>query len=82
VGAGLNKDNSDFMSKIFNTIFHFPLSIFNSLSICSGRNPNLQLAVDLGMGECGEYFFIWHASFVNFLKVYLTNCSLLSFKRV
>ena len=56
VGAGLNKDNSDFTSKIFKTIFHFPLSIFNSLSICSGRNPNLQLAVDRD-GEMGRIFF-------------------------
>jgi len=45
-GEGKNKNNPNNTSKIFKTIFHFPLSIFNSLSICWCRNPNLLLVVE------------------------------------
>jgi len=51
-GEGKNKNNPNTISKIFNTIFHFPLSIFNSLSICWGRNPNLQLPPQGQKGGC------------------------------
>jgi len=46
----LKMENGFHFSIIFNTIFHFPLSIFNSLSICWGRNPNLQLGRGQGGG--------------------------------
>jgi len=38
-GEGKNKNNPNTTSKIFNTIFHFPLSIFNSLYPPSPGTP-------------------------------------------